>query len=64
MFDQYSLNSIVMTTKKGQYKQFNLEEQTDIFDWLNYASLDVVDDLNRETELIIKHANRAKVILI
>jgi len=32
-------------------------------DWANFASLDIVDHFNKETELIADKANRAKVII-
>ena len=64
MFDQYSYNSLVLTTETGVYKYYDLEGNTDrLGDFTVAESLKPVETFNKETSAIIEFSERPVVYL-
>jgi hypothetical protein len=63
MFDQGNINGLVLSTRPGEYSKLNIEVESEIEDWMNWASLDKVEHLNKETEVIADLGFRAKAII-
>jgi hypothetical protein len=62
MFEKYSWNSLVMATRSGEYKYFNVEAESNIEHWFNHAALTPFEHFNRETNVIATLAGVPKVM--
>lgn len=62
MFDKGSHNSLVMTTVSGEYRYLNIEQESNIFLWLNHASLNYFEHYSRGTYRIADLINIPKLV--